>query len=115
MLTVIFTIATVEAQAKNAVVRDTSNSNAHPIRGVLSVYPDPATGNINIKWENQPKGTANVVISDTADKEVFTTILKLTTPSGQTQIDLSSLKQGDYTITINSEKISFTGKLSVVP
>jgi len=85
------------------------------IKYFLSVYPDPATGNLNIKWENQPKGAAEVAIFDTAGTQVYTTRFAITPTSGQTQLDLSALKEGDYRITITSEKVSFYGKLSVLP
>ena len=85
------------------------------VKAVLSVYPDVPTGNVNIKWENQPKGIATVNIIDTAGTPVLSTTIKINTPSGKTQVDLSTLKNGEYHILINSEKISFTGKLTVLP
>ena len=94
---------------------DTIETKTHTIKGVLSMYPDLPTGNLNVKWENQPKGIANVLIMDTADIEVLRTTIKISTPSGNTQIDLSALKLGDYTIIVNYENKSITGRLSVVP
>jgi len=85
------------------------------VNAVLSVYPDVPTGNVNIKWENQPKGIATVNIVDTAGTQVLSTTIKINTPSGKTQVDLSTLNNGEYRILINSEKISFTGKLTVLP
>ncbi len=85
------------------------------VKAVLSVYPDVPTGNVNIKWENQPKGIATVNIVDTAGTRVLSTTIKINTPSGKTQVDLSTLNNGEYHILINSEKISFTGKLTVLP
>jgi hypothetical protein len=85
------------------------------VKGVISAYPDLPTGNLNVKWENQHSCVAKVVILDTADVEKYKSNLKITGPAGQSQIDISALANGQYTITITAPDIYFIGKLTVMP
>ena len=77
----------------------------------VSIYPNPSTGNLNIQWNNQATGKADVVITDMTGREVFTSTINMNVVSGQTQINLSNLNDGIYLYTIKSDKIYYGGKL----
>ena len=88
---------------------------SRPLKGVVSVYPDVATGNIQVRWENQEPVAAQVTITDTADHEVLRSVLNIAAGTGQAKIDISPLQPGEYSLTISSDKISFTGRLTILP
>jgi hypothetical protein len=112
----LFAIAPLCAQCQNSpAAKDSTNIISHTIKGVLSVYPDVATGNLNVRWENQAKCTARAVITDTADKDIIVTTFSITAASGQTMLQSTFLKPGQYTITIDTGQTHFVGKLTVLP
>jgi Secretion system C-terminal sorting domain len=80
----------------------------------VNVYPNPTMGNLNIRWENQMIGSANVSVTDIAGREVFKSTFGINTASGQTSIDLSNLENGIYLITVKSENLYYNGRVQVV-
>jgi hypothetical protein len=79
----------------------------------IGVYPNPTSGALNIKWENQSTGSANVIITDVLGREVFSSVLNINTASGQSPINVEELKDGVYQISIQSGSIYYSGKLVV--
>ena len=73
----------------------------------INIYPNPTSGNLNIEWNNPQTGSANVVITDVLGREVYNTAIDMK----QTQMDLSSLKNGIYLITIKSPGANYSGRL----
>ncbi len=82
-------------------------------KGDISIFPNPTTGNLNIKWNGQPDGNASVVISDVVGRQVYNSDIKMASPSGQVQINLSDLKNAVYLITIKSDNIYYSSKLLI--
>ncbi len=68
----------------------------------LTLYPNPATSELNIKWKYYTVGKADVIITDIAGRAVFSTVFGITAGSGNTRIDLPSLLEGIYLVTIKS-------------
>jgi hypothetical protein len=80
---------------------------------LISVYPNPTTGALNIQWSNQLPGNAEVIVTDIVGREVNKSILNINTASGQAQINLAGLENGIYLLTIKSDHISYNAKLQV--
>ena len=79
----------------------------------LTVFPNPTSGNLNIKWENLEAGNADVIITDIVGRVVYNTPVNFNAASGQAQIVLSGLKDGVYLISIKSEGAYFTSRLTI--
>jgi photosystem II stability/assembly factor-like uncharacterized protein len=80
----------------------------------ISLFPNPTTGLLNITAEEIKADQVSVVIYNTIGQEVYTeTIRNLN--SGQANIDLSSLKNGQYFVRLLAEeKIVNTELITVV-
>jgi len=81
--------------------------------GSVSIFPNPTSGTLNIKWDDQAIGTANMVITDVVGREVFAAPVNMVTASGQAQVILSGLKNGLYLLNIKSENVNFSSKLII--
>ena len=79
----------------------------------INVFPNPATDNLNIQWQNQTIGTADVVITDVVGREVLRSAININAATGQTQLGLQSVKDGVYMITVKNGNINYSGKLAV--
>jgi hypothetical protein len=96
--------------AKNTATNKVASLSAE---AVLSVYPNPTSGNVNVKWENQETGACKLVVSDIIGREVYHTTLNINEASGETQVNLSDLKDGIYMIMLKSESIHYSGRLII--
>jgi uncharacterized protein YjdB len=81
--------------------------------GGIVFFPNPAGNNLNIRWNNQPQGTAYMTITDVFGREVYRSSVSFASPSGQSQINTSGLQDGIYQVTIKSDKIYYSTKLVV--
>ena len=68
---------------------------------------------MNIQWANQQTGTATLQVTDITGRIVKRSALKLDAATGQQQIDLGGVANGIYSVTIKSEDINYTGKITV--
>jgi len=82
--------------------------------GSMSVYPNPTSGRLNIQWENQTTGDAEVQISDVTGHEVYRSALQISDVSGQAQLSLDNLTDGIYLIRIRSANTYYSSKLQVL-
>jgi Secretion system C-terminal sorting domain len=94
-----------------------TGNNPYPIataaRPGLSVFSNPATGDLNIQWEHQARGNAVIVLTDAAGNDVYKSAININAASGRKRIGLSGLKDGIYLITIDSDNIYYSGQLLV--
>ena len=79
----------------------------------FNIYPNPATGNLNIQWANKTTGNADVTITDVTGRVVIASTIKINTTSGQSQINVSDLNNGIYLISIKGESVNYNGKVMV--
>ncbi|MCW3122928.1 MAG: surface protein, partial [Flavipsychrobacter sp.] len=79
----------------------------------ISIFPNPASGYINIKWDGQATETANMIITDVVGREVLNTPVDINDASGQVQVSLSGLKNGLYIVTIKSANINISNRLMI--
>ena len=79
----------------------------------INLYPNPAMNEVNINWKNEKTGDADIIITDMTGREVYRSVLNINTASASAQLDIHSLNDGIYFITIKSGSISYTNKLAV--
>jgi len=91
----------------------TGGTNPASSASGLSVYPNPASNYLTIQWNNQAMGNATAVITDVTGREVFKSTFEMNTASGQTQLSLPALNNGMYIMSIKSNGISYTERLTV--
>lgn len=99
-------------------VTDLEFRHANPNGGIstandITVFPNPTSGSLNIKWQDKATGAAKVVVSDMAGRVVYATEINIDATSGQTQISLGNLANGVYLIAIKSDNVNYNGKLTV--
>jgi uncharacterized repeat protein (TIGR01451 family) len=87
--------------------------SAQKIMSGISIYPNPASGLISVAWQQQSTGNAMVIITDMAGREVYRSSIDINVASGEAQIDISTLKEGIYMLSIRSGSINFNKKLVV--
>ena len=81
--------------------------------GAITLFPNPATSNINIEWTGAQKGTAIILITDMLGKEVYRGNWDLQATAGKATTDVSTLKSGIYIINIKSETITYSSRIVV--
>ena len=79
----------------------------------IVLYPNPAKSDLNIQWQGQPTGCADLVVSDVVGKEVYKSAININTVSGKTQLNLNGLKTGIYLISVKSDNINYSARLNI--
>ena len=100
----VYTTVTV---ASSLAVSSLSNS------GTMSIYPSPAAGDIMIRWNNQPTGTAVLEVLDISGRSISKTDLNFAEPSGEKQISLGKQANGTYIITIKGANINYSNRVVI--
>jgi trimeric autotransporter adhesin len=95
------------------IIKPMQTNSIKPITvaGGLSVYPNPTNGMLNVKWDNQAIGSAEVIVADMAGRVVYKSTISINEAAGQAQADLAELNDGVYLITIKGDNIYYTSKL----
>jgi hypothetical protein len=84
------------------------NNNAQ-----ITLFPNPTNGNLSIQWQDHVAGNADLVITDMLGRGVFKKVVNINAANGQTQVNLSGLKNGIYLITIKSDSIHISNELRI--
>jgi hypothetical protein len=79
----------------------------------FNIYPNPATGNLNIQWANKTIGTATVTISDITGRTVLSSGININSASGHSQLNVSDLNNGIYLISITSASSTYNTKIVI--
>lgn len=82
-------------------INETKNSN-------FSIFPNPTTGILNIKFENIENET-QIKILDISGREIISNLIS----TKETQIDLSNVSKGIYFVKLQNEKFSETQKVVI--
>ena len=75
------------------------------------IYPNPASGNLNLKVATGFAGNVNAVVTNVLGKTVLSSALQM--QGSATSLDITSLTSGVYFVTLTSEGKSATRKLVV--
>ncbi len=89
-----------------------SIKNLSAVASVVA-FPNPTNGRLNIMWNEKATENASVVISDITGREVYITTLTLTDGNGISPVDLSSLNNGLYVISIKTATLNYDGKIEI--
>lgn len=79
----------------------------------FNVFPNPASGSLNINWANLRNGKGSVAISDVSGRTVYFSEINLNNTIGNAKLDITSLTTGVYMLTIKSEQGFYCGKLVI--
>ena len=104
---------TVDTLYKTVDITPTLGSGTMNVNTGFNVYPNPTSGTMNIQWTNQQTGTATVQVTDVAGRVVMQSVMKLEAASGQQQIDLGKVADGIYSVSVKSDNINYTSKITV--
>lgn len=78
----------------------------------MEVYPNPATGTVNVKFEAKG-GNYSVVVTDLAGRQVATTAVANATGVQVVALPIDGLSAGNYLVTIANNGASYTQNLVV--
>jgi hypothetical protein len=71
------------------------------LKSGINVYPNPASGKVNIRWKKPVSGEVKVTISDLSGRKVFQKVYS--SVSGETSINVSGIATGVYFLQVNHE------------
>ncbi len=80
--------------------------------GNLSIYPNPATDELNLQFENMEASDAEILLISNDGRIIFSTIIKSNSTLIE-KLDVSGYSEGIYLIKIKSETISIVQKVVV--
>jgi len=88
-------------------IEDHNTDNGNSTKGLLKVYPNPATNTIYFELNVKMSSTADVVIYNQAGLQVKTTVVSLSKGDNRGRINISDLPTGSYIIRVRTgNKIS---------
>ena len=111
ILTPITGHGTVDTVYKTVDITSTLGSGTVNVNTGFTINPNPTSGAVNIQWNNQQTGNAELQISDVTGRVVSQSVLNMNAASGEKQLNLSSLAGGTYFITIKSATIEYSNKI----
>ena len=79
----------------------------------FGIYPNPASSTLNLTWNMLNPGITHVQIADMTGKKVAEYHVNMNTSTGRTSLDISTLTNGVYMITVQSETGFYCTKLTV--
>ena len=80
----------------------------------FSLFPNPASDNINLTWQGALTDAGQVTITDMAGHVVYTSTMDVSNPAHQVQIPTSGFKNGIYLLDIVSGGVHSSSKISVI-
>ncbi len=78
----------------------------------ITVFPNPSAGSLNIKWDGQTTGPAEIMVTNITGQVVYRTSVNINDPSGQVQIS-PDLNEGAYLLSIRSAATYYTSELMI--
>jgi hypothetical protein len=73
-----------------------------PATNDITIYPNPASGNVFVQWSNQVTGSADVVITDVLGRDVYHSHINMMSASGEAQLNVYNLNAGIYSVAIKT-------------
>lgn len=80
---------------------------------LLTVYPNPAAGVVTVEWLAETASRAHIGVRDLFGKTVFSTENQFHEGENSLEIDLSSLKEGWYSVTVQTGTQTVTTRLMI--
>ncbi|PQJ09400.1 hypothetical protein CJD36_019340 [Flavipsychrobacter stenotrophus] len=79
----------------------------------ILAFPNPTNGHVNIAWTLPAAQQGTVSVCDITGREVYSNVIDMTAGAGMGQVDISSLTNGLYTISVRSAAVNYTNKMQV--
>lgn len=92
---------------------DVNAVNSVPNNELLNIYPNPASGMLNLQWANQKTGNVTFTLADVTGAEILKKNIQIDVQSGRARIDISAIPNGIYFFNVSSETINYSGKVLV--
>src|SRR6185312_15910568 len=92
------------------VTSGVENVNANTF---ITAFPNPTSGKLNITWENANSEVASIVISDVTGRQVVGKGFSMTKGNGAEVVDLSSLSNSVYFVTVKTANVMYVNKIEV--
>lgn len=89
-------------------------SNVSASASSILAFPNPSNGRVNIAWQLPSAQAAVVSVTDITGRQVYKTSINMTEGAGNTQLDLSSLNNGMYNISVKSAVVNYNSKIEVL-
>ncbi len=80
----------------------------------FSLYPNPASDNINLTWQGELTDAGQVTITDMTGHIVYTSAIDLTNTSRLVQLPTAGFKNGMYLLDIVSGNVHSSAKINVI-
>jgi len=88
-------------------------NNVKSYASSVATFPNPASGKLNIQWQESVAEAGNVTIADITGKEMYKATINMNEGIGVSQLDLSGLTNGLYILTIKSGTINYNNKIQL--
>ena len=88
-------------------------NNVNGANASIVAAPNPTTGMVSIKWNIATAQHATVVVTDVTGRVVANNAIDMTAGAGSSDLNLTNLVSGMYTISVKSAEISYTTKVQV--
>ena len=79
----------------------------------ILAFPNPTNGRVNIAWTLPTAQQGRVSVCDITGREVYTGAIDMTAGTGISQVNISSLTNGLYTISVKSAAVNYINKIQV--
>ena len=86
----------------------------NPTVSSVWAFPNPTNGKLNIQWNEKTSEKATISISDVTGRVVYTSFVNMNEGNGATVIDLSTLTNSTYMISIKSALLDYNNKIEVL-
>ncbi|MBK7886891.1 MAG: T9SS type A sorting domain-containing protein [Bacteroidetes bacterium] len=96
---------TININTCTTEITETSNIN------IITIYPNPTNGLINIKANGLANETCQLVLRNTLGQILNEKVFQATYYSNETQLDLKAFPIGVYFLTVSSNNIKYTYKV----
>ncbi|PQJ09401.1 hypothetical protein CJD36_019345 [Flavipsychrobacter stenotrophus] len=79
----------------------------------ILAFPNPTNGRVNIAWTLPTAQLGAVSVCDVTGREVYSSVIDMTAGTGISQVNISSLTNGLYTISVKSAAVNYINKIQV--
>jgi uncharacterized protein YjdB len=79
----------------------------------ISIFPNPASGTLNVKWSAVNAGNGTVVIADVTGREVLHSNIDMSAANGSARISLDGISNGIYMVSIKANGVNQNAKIEI--
>lgn len=79
----------------------------------ISVFPNPASGKLNVQWNVVNAGTGTITVTDVTGRRVLTNNVDMTNGNGNTVLNLDGVNKGLYIVSIKANGVNYNNSIAV--